>query len=281
MPDPMKSTDIEDVLSSIRRLVSYDPANLQPTQAPKPAQPDRLVLTPALRVNEAKPKAAPVAVEAPAQEADEERSEVVQAAFIRRVEPAANDAPAPSAALSQSLEDRIADLEAAVSQVGEDWEPDGSEAEANVYPTSYPVIEPPRRSRMHLSEPESERIDAPQVEAAPAPVAVAPAAEPEAVVVPSPVAEVAKLSAPEVMEDLDDSSLDDDVDAILNKAEEKTFAAMSSISACDLDQAQLRDLVRQMIREEFQGVLGERITRNVRKLVRREINRALVSKEFE
>lgn len=43
----------------------------------------------------------------------------------------------------------------------------------------------------------------------------------------------------------------------------------------------LRDLVADMIREELQGALGERITRNVRKLVRREIQRALVSREFE
>lgn len=37
----------------------------------------------------------------------------------------------------------------------------------------------------------------------------------------------------------------------------------------------LRDLVRAVIREELQGDLGDRITRNVRKLVRREISRAL------
>lgn len=39
----------------------------------------------------------------------------------------------------------------------------------------------------------------------------------------------------------------------------------------------LREIVRDMIREELQGSLGERITRNVRKLVRAEINRALAS----
>ena len=45
-----------------------------------------------------------------------------------------------------------------------------------------------------------------------------------------------------------------------------------------IDEAALRDIVRDVIREEFQGMLGDRITRNVRKLVRAEINRALVSK---
>ena len=36
----------------------------------------------------------------------------------------------------------------------------------------------------------------------------------------------------------------------------------------------LRDMVHDIVRQELQGVLGERITRNVRKLVRREIQRA-------
>ena len=42
----------------------------------------------------------------------------------------------------------------------------------------------------------------------------------------------------------------------------------------------LREIVRDMIREELQGTLGERITRNVRKLVRAEINRALAAHDY-
>lgn len=41
------------------------------------------------------------------------------------------------------------------------------------------------------------------------------------------------------------------------------------------DREMLRALVAEVLREELQGELGERITRNVRKLVRREILRAL------
>lgn len=48
-----------------------------------------------------------------------------------------------------------------------------------------------------------------------------------------------------------------------------------------LDEAALEDLVTEIVRRELQGVLGERITRNVRKMVRREIQRALALKEFE
>ncbi|MEZ5686318.1 MAG: hypothetical protein R3D78_10715 [Paracoccaceae bacterium] len=48
-----------------------------------------------------------------------------------------------------------------------------------------------------------------------------------------------------------------------------------------IDEADLRDLVAEIIRQELQGTLGERITRNVRKLVRREIQRALLSRDME
>ncbi|UMA63481.1 hypothetical protein LVO79_10475 [Roseivivax marinus] len=47
------------------------------------------------------------------------------------------------------------------------------------------------------------------------------------------------------------------------------------------DDVDLRALVADIVREELQGVLGERITRNVRKLVRREIQRALIGHEID
>lgn len=53
------------------------------------------------------------------------------------------------------------------------------------------------------------------------------------------------------------------------------------VQAPALDEAALRDMVADIIREELKGVLGERITRNVRKLVRREIHRVITSQELE
>lgn len=47
-----------------------------------------------------------------------------------------------------------------------------------------------------------------------------------------------------------------------------------------IDEDMLRDLVADIVRQELQGALGERITRNVRKLVRREIQRALAAHEI-
>lgn len=48
-----------------------------------------------------------------------------------------------------------------------------------------------------------------------------------------------------------------------------------------LDEETLRDIIAEVVREELQGVLGQRITRNVRKMVRREIRLALAAEDFE
>lgn len=52
-------------------------------------------------------------------------------------------------------------------------------------------------------------------------------------------------------------------------------------SAIEIDEDTLRQMVVDIVRQELQGALGERITRNVRKLVRREIHRMLISQEFD
>jgi cell pole-organizing protein PopZ len=54
-----------------------------------------------------------------------------------------------------------------------------------------------------------------------------------------------------------------------------SFDPLENLREMSFDEEVLRDLVRDLIREELQGQLGERITRNIRKLVRAEIARAL------
>lgn len=48
-----------------------------------------------------------------------------------------------------------------------------------------------------------------------------------------------------------------------------------------LDPDALQEMVAEIVRQELQGALGERITRNVRKMVRREINRALAAQDLD
>ena len=57
--------------------------------------------------------------------------------------------------------------------------------------------------------------------------------------------------------------------------------APEPVPAEALDPGEIRGLISSLIREELQGDLGERITRNVRKLVRQEIQRALTVREVE
>ncbi|WP_299826771.1 hypothetical protein [uncultured Roseobacter sp.] len=61
----------------------------------------------------------------------------------------------------------------------------------------------------------------------------------------------------------------------------ESLAAKSPVDDQLLDEDALRDLVADIVRSELQGALGERITRNVRKLVRREIHRALAARDLD
>lgn len=75
--------------------------------------------------------------------------------------------------------------------------------------------------------------------------------------------------------------LDDEGAAEEEPREGQSDTAPLAIEEAMLDEDALRDMVSEIVRQELQGALGERITRNVRKLVRREIHRALASQELE
>ena len=96
--------------------------------------------------------------------------------------------------------------------------------------------------------------------------------------------------------DLDDMDMEDaDLDAadqtlhaqdLTEEAvTEATLDALDGVAGASaedsyLDEDSLRELVADIVRSELQGALGERITRNVRKLVRREIHRALAAQDL-
>jgi hypothetical protein len=133
------------------------------------------------------------------------------------------------------------------SPASQDYDPDvageSDYAGTEVAALDWADHEPQDERKLHLSEPE------PKVEPEVEPVEVEP----------TPVEDVIDV-APEAM-------------AI--EEEEPQVAEVV------LDEEMLRELVGEIVRQELQGPLGERITRNVRKLVRREINRAFASRSLD
>lgn len=297
MSDPMTNIEIEDVLTSIRRLVA-EGDKLRPTApvavestvaldnerslhpAPEPLTerksdtsplPPRLVLTPAFRVDDAplvlgpekgdadnaKPAGAPV--ENPANDPSDTSS-----GFATGRPQAAN--PADDVHGRSRLEATIAELEAAITVGTDDWEPDGSE--------DMPVVDwsaqrseglfTTARTLGHEGVQDAEVIKSTDL---PAP----PKDEPEVIAL-----ELAQVDeTDDLADDLQrsdggsyDAELDEDLAAYL---QEDQF----------LDEETLRNLVIEIVRQELQGTLGERITRNVRKLVRKEIYRVLASQDFD
>lgn len=90
-----------------------------------------------------------------------------------------------------------------------------------------------------------------------------------------------ETSSWDVTETSDNEPVDADAEpdsAAADQAENDDLADLSE--AIGSDDA-LRELIAEIVRQELSGALGERITRNVRKLVRREIRQMLSSGEFD
>ncbi len=244
MSDPVTNVELEDVLSSIRRLVADRDAP-PPRVSPEP---DRLLLTPALRVaEEAEFRAdmplplAPWAANDPLPIAEAERLSDDAAGAVARL---------------------AAQIEAAVTVQDSEFEPDGSE-DVPVMDWSAPPADDAPVFRSRLQEAGLRLVDV----APDDPVFLHRAAD-------APMAGVDE-GADDLAEDLRFSHagrLEDDPDAGFDPL----FGPQTVI-----DEALLRQIVTEVVRQELQGTLGERITHNVRKLVRREIYRVLDSERLE
>lgn len=292
MSEPMTSHEIEDVLSSIRRLVSQD---LRPAGAPRaevptevPAVPvasaragdGKLLLTPALRVvggaegpspgardhdeaGETPATAAAEAGEMPAAGAAEAAAEAAEAPGLwEGREPLWQGGGDPSTALGpEDGDNRPIDLSPAAG-AALDEAPMWSDEVAGAWDT------PAAGWADEGGEPAAEPPAAAPRPAAADPLARAWADRAEAAV----RAELGARAEAEVR-----ARLEADL-----RAEAEAGALFDEGPGPGMvDEEALREIVRDIIREELAGTLGERITRNVRKLVRVEINRALAAREFE
>lgn len=358
MSEPVTQAEIEDVLSSIRRLVSEDdrrgsaptagavepaPSSAAGQQSEKAAT--RLVLTPALRVSEAKPEAADRADAESVQEVSPEVSEIATGAIADPDTDTMSAAEVPDAAATEaagqvvdtahettteeyqspsedeasdaeleapwkdpwatlyqaagvtgaeglqgategadaqseaSLSDatleetdpadrmfavvqKITELEAKVARSEEQWEPDGRSSD----PYAGTNVETLQWQDHHDEDPTSETT-----------------AEEHEEVVSWPESEATADTAEDAGAEFAPATAREDADPARGIAEEAiTVEALDTLTEDDtyLDEDSLRELVAEIVREELQGALGERITRNVRKLVRREIHRALAAQDL-
>ena len=294
MSDPVTNVEVEDVLSSIRRLVSDDNRPSMKTATPVKLSPDRLVLTPALRVEDHQDE--DVAAAEP----------TIQAWSEFGAGP--EDQDANLADRSENNSDATSDVyepEQAEAVQDHDEQPQEETHDVSEAPAAEPFV---LESVVNHAEPE---MDAPFEEIAEADI---PDHEAEAAFFAdqseSLTSKIAALEA--VIGKTDDQWEPDDTgssdysgteapsmkwedvgsDNDADNAEgdnaetvevdvEPQQAAFSQSADELLDEDALRDIVSEIVREELQGALGERITRNVRKLVRREIHRALAAQELE
>jgi hypothetical protein len=262
MSEAMSSVEIEDVLSSIRRLVSED---LRP--GPKPVPPSRpdekLLLTSALRV------------------VGEKDDRPVQSEPVSR----APSSPMPRLHLGtvSAADELAARLQQAVEAQDVEWESEVGDPAPHV-------------AQMEWTEDGWASVDG---AAEPEPEALAAEPEPEALAAEPEVPGWAQTDPDQdtVILEADgfDFGIGDPVampdERWADRAEAEAVAELQGSKADDApappdaemtyDEQVLRDLVRDLIREELQGALGERITRNVRKLVRSEIARVLAAQDLE
>jgi hypothetical protein len=82
-------------------------------------------------------------------------------------------------------------------------------------------------------------------------------------------------------EAVDDDDFEEEIDNDDIGIDDAEEASGGDDDGAVLDEAALREMVARMVRDELQGTVGERITHNVRRMVRREIARALSLQEFE
>ncbi|APX11959.1 hypothetical protein BWR18_09935 [Tateyamaria omphalii] len=282
----MTNTEVEDVLASIRRLVSDD--NRPEPENEAPTRTDRLVLTPALRVMEevADEQAEPDAELQP----DLDDDDVFQTEYD------ASDAPPEAEVLQAPWEDHPAEDAQDDADDVTPTQPEGGEtsitldtvdleqdtlmsiqdAFADVGVEEDEVSEPAKISAGTAPTPLSDKIAALETLIAGQTEEFEPdmAGDGENAGTEPPTLEWE--DAGDVAEAAETHEAD--AEPVGNHIDEtQIFSTDEDV----LDEDALRDLVSDIVREELQGALGERITRNVRKLVRREIHRALAAQDLE
>jgi len=274
MANPVKYSGVEDVLTSIRRLVSEDAGHRRVPAATgewvESKGSDRLVLTAALRVSGV---GAPAGIPAPPPAVDPPAAAPRAAPEEKRLAAApADDHATPNDAGAHDRES----LPGAAAAAGADADPGASA-----------IL---RERRLHLAAPTASGYYENEHALERSPVAadeIAGGADGEDDQPAVAAGDGARTGAGEAESDGGDGG---DGGATRPDGPEtcppEDVAPQERLRLVDdetalVDEQMLHDMVVDVVREELQGKLGERITRNVRKLVRREVFRALATLDFE
>ncbi len=256
MSEAMSKREIEDVLSSIRRLVSHD---VKRSDAVSDAPAEKLVLTPALRVepaqnDDAAANARPLGtVSTPSQMPfATEQSPTTQSVVLKDIRGGAD---------TTSLLGRIASAGEMAAREGS-ANTDGVQSLGEDAADQEPL-------------PETDTQIAPALTDHPAPdhnvmetTMERESALPEHLNASDPSIEAATIEA----------TLARLEEMLSNPAGGQAVTAAEDGASHDediIDEGMLYQLVAHIVRQELQGELGEKITRNIRKLVRAEVAREL------
>jgi len=244
MSEAEKSTEIEDVLSSIRRLVADRPHVVSET-----------------------PHSTDSADQPPEHEPG-------STGFVETM----NASIAEITQDSQTAEAAVADAEAQAAQLDAFFENVAKEQAQNTTPVEV-VLEKPEpfvlRPEMSANT-EPKKIDTTVDDIVDD---VEDASNTEDGIQTESTAALQDILPDDVEEIVMPENIDDDEDEIILETEYGTQDDQAADQFVDEDA--LREIVSEMVRAELQGDLGDRITRNVRKLVRREIHHALATRDFE
>ncbi len=291
MSDPVTNVNIDDVLSSIRRLVTEGDRS-ETRSAPGQGATDRLVLTPDHRVNvpdegakQAKTSEADPVARALADDHSLENLLILQA---EQSVPA--DQPAEPIA-EETLAATVAAFESRVQGTDDEWEPDEGDDMGHVTQATWTSAgfvagrrEKPADAPLAPSLEEevaasmvNEAFKPRQRTGAEAPLVLEERAFARQGRMTPPTAQSTRASVS--VRDEDDTDYGDELAQTRSFGNDDTLDQYLN-QAPQIDEALLRQLVKEVVREELQGNLGERITRNVRKLVRREIHNILTTQEF-
>ena len=255
MSEPLGNNEIESVVSSVRRLVSPD---TRPRPVSRDLGAERLLLTSSLRIVAEQSESGSTFLKLEAVPKKSRRNGRAKATAKLETPETAGPAAAARPGLAELaltaedaelINDTFPEVGLASDLALQDLGTEAVEAVAEVAEAVVPEA------------PGEDVADPPAL-----------AAEPAAGVAPD------AASLPQSEPDAEDEAEDLDGDDAMG-SQLLTDRNGNPISL--LDEDDLIALLRTIIQEELQGALGERITRNVRKLVRAEISRALAAQTLE